>query len=120
MKPINIFAVSATLAIAPPALAQVMTPMEYVMTAGASNLGTHINVPRGADCGATTAPDAVMAASRRGFEVIRPENAVAGRSYPVAARRSWKTRRSMLYARLASVIFASARAMPMVRTNSPI
>lgn len=42
-----------------------------------------------------------------------------GQSHPVALRRSWKMRRSKLYARLASVSFASARAMPIVRMNSP-
>ncbi len=87
---------------------------------GEANLGTHINVARGADCGVTSASVAVMVASRRDFQVIWPETAFAGRGYPVAARLSWKTRRSLLSAMLASVIFALARTMPMVRTNSPI
>lgn len=45
--------------------------------------------------------------------------AVFGRTHPVVMRRSWKIRRSMLYAMLASVSFASARAMPIVRMKRP-
>jgi hypothetical protein len=59
-------------------------------------LGTHINVPRGADCGVTSTCVAVMVVSRRDFQVTLLESAFAGRNYPVAARRSWKTRRSIL------------------------
>ena len=40
---------------------------------------------------------------------------ISGRTDPIAAGRSWKIRRFMLQARLASVILASARLRPMVR-----
>lgn len=42
-----------------------------------------------------------------------------GHTYPMATLRSWKARRCILYAWLASVTLASARLMPM-RTNRPI
>ena len=85
-----------------------------------TQLGTPLNVLRGAGCGATRAFVAVIAALCRDFEVILLKSAFAERSYPVAARRSWKIRRSILKAMLARPIFASPRAMPMVRTKSPI
>jgi hypothetical protein len=56
---------------------------------------------------------------RRGMPLLCLSSASAdfGRTYAVAARRSWKIRRSKLQARLARVSLASARAMPMVRMN---
>ena len=40
---------------------------------------------------------------------------ISGRTDPIAARCSWKIRRFMLQARLASMIWASARLRPMGR-----
>ena len=51
--------------------------------------------------------------------VIRADFPDFRQTHAAAARRSWKIRRSKLYARLAKMSFASARARPMVRMNNP-
>jgi hypothetical protein len=46
------------------------------------------------------------------FPAVMTGNAFGERSYPVAALGSCKISRSMLYTRLARVIFGSARVIP--------
>ena len=53
-------------------------------------------LPRGSDGFAKTAPCSVVAARMRCFRLTQPESTFAERGYPVAARRSWKIRRSIL------------------------